>query len=197
MYDFNTRNIEINIHNLVGLDKNPQIEIDEETGENPIEKFDPGFDVLLLIETGNLLSETVALLTYYGVDFAKVKLIGTGEWYVDNIGAEPGLLGAWFVAPNPKLWKNFNKKFFKIYNYEPIRLSSLAHDSLKSIIEIISKNDNLYELNYNDFESTYGFTGIDGDFKFLSDGTVERKLSILEIKEKSFKVEKLAKKKNF
>ena len=197
LYDFNTTNIEKNIQNLVGLDKNPQIEIDEETGENPIEKFDPGFDVLLLIETGNLLSETVALLTYYGVDFAKVKLIGTGEWYVDNIGAEPGLLGAWFVAPNPKLWKNFNKKFFKIYNYEPIRLSSLAHDSLKSIIEIISKNDNLYELNYNDFESTYGFTGIDGDFKFLSDGTVERKLSILEIKEKSFKVEKLAKKKNF
>ena len=197
LYDLNTNDFEKNIQKLVGLDKNPQLEKDEETGENPIEDFDPGFDVLLLIETGNKLRETVALLTYYGVDFKKVKLIGTGEWYIDNIGSEPGLIGAWFVAPNPKLWQNFKKKFYKFYNYEPIRLSSLAHDSLTSVFSIINKNDKFYELNYMDFQNSYGFTGIDGDFKFLSDGTVERKLSILEIKQTSFKVEKIAKKKSF
>ena len=197
LYDLDTNDFEKNIQKLVGLDKNPQLEKDEETGENPIEDFDPGFDVLLLIETGNKLRETVALLTYYGVDFKKVKLIGTGEWYIDNIGSEPGLIGAWFVAPNPKLWKNFKKKFYKFYNYEPIRLSSLAHDSLTSVFSIINKNDKFYELNYMDFQNSYGFTGIDGDFKFLSDGTVERKLSILEIKQNSFKVEKIAKKKSF
>mgnify|MGYP000663358731 CR=1 FL=1 len=197
LYDLDTNDFEKNIQKLVGLDKNPQLEKDEETGENPIEDFDPGFDVLLLIETGNKLRETVALLTYYGVDFKKVKLIGTGEWYIDNIGSEPGLIGAWFVAPNPKLWQNFKKKFYKFYNYEPIRLSSLAHDSLTSIFSIINKNDKFYELNYMDFQNSYGFTGIDGDFKFLSDGTVERKLSILEIKQNSFKVEKVAKKKSF
>jgi len=197
LYDLDTNDFEKNIQKLVGLDKNPQLEKDEETGENPIEDFDPGFDVLLLIETGNKLRETVALLTYYGVDFKKVKLIGTGEWYIDNIGSEPGLIGAWFVAPNPKLWQNFKKKFYKFYNYEPIRLSSLAHDSLTSIFSIINKNDKFYELNYMDFQNSYGFTGIDGDFKFLSDGTVERKLSILEIKQNSFRVEKIAKKKSF
>ena len=197
LYDLGTNDFEKNIQKLVGLDKNPQLEKDEETGENPIEDFDPGFDVLLLIETGNKLRETVALLTYYGVDFKKVKLIGTGEWYIDNIGSEPGLIGAWFVAPNPKLWQNFKKKFYKFYNYEPIRLSSLAHDSLTSVFSIINKNDKFYELNYMDFQNSYGFTGIDGDFKFLSDGTVERKLSILEIKQNSFKVEKIAKKKSF
>ena len=197
LYDLDTNDFEKNIQKLVGLDKNPQLEKDEETGENPIEDFDPGFDVLLLIETGNKLRETVALLTYYGVDFKKVKLIGTGEWHVDNIGSEPGLIGAWFVAPNPKLWQNFKKKFYKFYNYEPIRLSSLAHDSLTSVFSIINKNDKFYELNYMDFQNSYGFTGIDGDFKFLSDGTVERKLSILEIKQNSFKVEKIAKKKSF
>ena len=197
LYDLGTNDFEKNIQKLVGLDKNPQLEKDEETGENPIEDFDPGFDVLLLIETGNKLRETVALLTYYGVDFKKVKLIGTGEWYIDNIGSEPGLIGAWFVAPNPKLWQNFKKKFYKFYNYEPIRLSSLAHDSLTSVFSIINKNDKFYELNYMDFQNSYGFTGIDGDFKFLSDGTVERKLSILEIKQNTFKVEKIAKKKSF
>ena len=197
LYNSNDTELEKNIQNLVGLEKNPQIELDEESGENPLENFDPGFDVLLLVETGNTLREVVALLTYYGVDFSKVKLIGTGEWFVENIGAEPGLLGAWFVAPNPKLWNNFKKKFYKIYGYNPIRLSSLAHDSLISIISIVKKNDNFYELNINDFENSIGFTGIDGDFKFSSDGTVARKLSILEIKEKSFKIEKVANKKNF
>ena len=74
LYDPNFKNFEKNIQNLVGLDKNPKIEIDEETGENPIEDFDPGFDVLLLVESGNKLKETTALLTYYGVDFNKIKL---------------------------------------------------------------------------------------------------------------------------
>ena len=197
LYDTIDNDFEKNIKNLTGLEKNPEIEIDEETGENPIENFDPGFDVLLMIETGNKLKEISALLTYYGIDFQKVKLLGTGEWYVDNIGSEPGLVGAWFVAPTPKLWKNFQKKFYKFYNYEPIRLSSLAHDSLITVFSIVSKNDGIYTINYEDFENSYGFTGIDGDFKFLSDGTVERKLSILEIKQKSFKVEKIAKKNTF
>jgi len=136
-------------------------------------------------------------LTYYGVDFKKVKLIGTGEWYIDNIGSEPGLLGAWFVAPNPNLWQGFKKKFYKLYNYEPIRLSSLAHDSLTTVFSIIDKNEKIYELNYRDFQNSYGYTGIDGEFKFLSNGTVQRKLSILEVKQNSFKVEKFVKKKKF
>ena len=197
LYEPDSKDFEKNIQNLVGLDKNPQIEKDEETGENPIEDFDPGFDVLLLIETGNRLRQTVALLTYYGVDFKKVKLIGTGEWYINNIGAEPGLVGAWFVAPSPVLWKKFKEKFYKLYDYEPIRLSSLAHDSLTAVLSIVKKNDGIKELNYIDFQSSYGFTGIDGNFSFLSNGTVERKLSILEIKQNSFKFEQLAKKKSF
>ena len=197
LYESGTNKFEKNIQNLVGLDKNPQIEKDEETGENPIEDFDPGFDALLLIETGNRLRETVALLTYYGVDFNKVKLMGTGEWHIENIGSEPGLIGAWFVAPSPKLWQNFKKKFYKFYNYKPIRLSSLAHDSLTSIFSIVNKNDGFYEINYDDLQNSYGFSGIDGSFKFLSDGTVERRLSILEIKQKGFKIEKIAKKKSF
>ena len=197
LYDTEGIDFEKEIQKLVGLEKNPQIEKDEDTGENPLENFDPGFDVLLLIETGNRLRQAVALLTYYGVDFQKVKLIGTGEWYIDNIGSEPGLVGAWFVAPNPNLWKNFEKKFYKLYKYEPIRLSSLAHDSITAVFSIVKKNDGIKELNYNDFQNSYGFTGIDGNFRFLSNGTVERKLSILEIKQNSFKIEKLAKKKSF
>ena len=197
LYDSNTTDFEINIQRLVGLDKNPKLEKDEETGENLIETFDPGFDVLLLIETGNKLRQASATLTYYGVDFKKIKLIGTGEWHIDNIGSEPGLLGAWFVAPSPKLWQDFKKKFYKLYNYKPIRLSSLAHDSLTTVFSIIDKNEKIYELSYEDFQNSYGYTGIDGEFKFLSNGSVVRKLSILEVKQNSFKVEKLAKKKKF
>ena len=68
---------------------------------------------------------------------------------------------------------------------------------LTSIFSVVKKNDGIKELNYDDFQTFFGYTGIDGDFKFLSDGTVERKLSILEIKKNSFKVEKLAKKSLF
>ena len=81
LYNPEKNDIEKNIQNLVGLEKNPKIEIDEETGENPLEDFDPGFDVLLLAENGNKLRETSALLTYYGVDFKKV-----GNLFFVNVG---------------------------------------------------------------------------------------------------------------
>ena len=148
--------------------------------------FDPGFDVLLVIESGGNLKHISALLTYYGVDLPKVKLVGTGEWFEKDIGSEPGLVGSWFASPEPKLWNSFEKKFFNLFNYKPVRLSSLAYDSLTTAIKI-SENKETEKFNFKDFQNTYGFTGIDGKFRFNPDGSVQRNLAILEIGNRKFK----------
>ena len=191
LYDPKKKKFEKHIQNLVGLDESPKIEKDQETGENPLDNFDPGFDVLLVIESGPDLKHISALLTYYGVDLPKIKLIGTGEWLEKNIGSEPGLVGAWFASPNPKLWDDFEKKFFNIYKYKPIRLSSLGHDSIIAVTTV-SKLRESQKFLYKDFQNKYGFTGIDGKFRFLPDGTVERNLAIIEIRDKKFKIQKQA-----
>ena len=189
LYDLKKKEFEKHIQNLVNLKKSPKIEIDPETGEDPLIDFDPGFDVLLVIESGGNLKHISALLTYYGVDLPKIKLVGTGEWFEKDIGSEPGLVGSWFVSPEPKLWDSFERKLFNLFNYKPIRLSSLAYDSLTTAIKI-SNNKDKGKLNFADFQNTYGFTGIDGKFRFKSDGTIERNLAVLEIGNKKFKVQK-------
>ena len=186
LYDLKKKEYEKHIQNLVNLKKSPKIEKDPETGEDPLIDFDPGFDVLLVIESGGNLKHISALLTYYGVDLPKVKLVGTGEWFERDIGSEPGLVGSWFASPEPKLWNSFEKKFFNLFNYKPIRLSSLAYDSLTTAIKI-SENKETEKFNFKDFQNTYGFTGIDGKFRFNSDGSVQRNLAILEIGNRKFK----------
>ena len=186
LYDPKKKEFENHVQRLVNLKKSPKIEKDPETGEDPLVDFDPGFDVLLVIESGGNLKHISALLTYYGVDLPKVKLIGTGEWFEKNIGSEPGLVGAWFASPEPKLWENFEDKFFNLFNYQPIRLSSLAYDSLTTVLKL-SKNKETEKFNFKDFQNTYGFTGMDGKFRFTSDGSVERNLAILEISNKKLK----------
>ena len=151
---------------------------------------------MLVIESGPDLKHISALLTYYGVDLPKIKLIGTGEWLEKNIGSEPGLVGAWFASPNPKLWDDFEKKFFNIYKYKPIRLSSLGHDSLLAVTSVSNLRKSQKFL-YKDFQNKYGFAGIDGKFRFLPDGTVERNLAIIEIRDKKFKIQKQANNKFF
>ena len=183
------KEFENHIKKLVNLEKSPKIKKDLETGEDPLIDFDPGFNVLLVIESGGNLKHITALLTYYGVDLPNVKLIGTGEWYEKNIGAEPGLMGAWFASPEPKLWESFEKKFFNFFNYEPIRLSSLAYDSLTTTLKIL-KNKKTEKFKFKDFQNSYGYVGIDGKFRFKSDGSVERNLAILEIGDKKFKIQK-------
>ena len=189
LYDPKKKQFENHIQQLVNLEKSPNIEKDPETGEDPLIDLDPGFDVLLVIESGGNLKHITALLTYYGVDLPNVKLIGTGEWYEKNIGAEPGLMGAWFASPEPKLWESFEKKFFNFFNYEPIRLSSLAYDSLTTTLKIL-KNKKTGKFKFKDFQNSYGYVGIDGKFRFKSDGSVERNLAILEIGDKKFKIQK-------
>ena len=105
---------------------------------------------MLVIESGGILKHISALLTYYGVDLPKVKLIGTGEWFEKNIGSEPGLVGAWFASPEPKLWENFEDKFFNLFNYQPIRLSSLAYDSLTTVLKLNFLNNNFLNNNLID-----------------------------------------------
>ena len=152
--------------------------------------------MLLVIESGPDLKHISALLTYYGVDLPKIKLIGTGEWLEQNIGSEPGLVGAWFASPSPKLWNDYEKKFYNIYKYKPIRLSSLGHDSLLAVV-IVSKLRKSQKFSFKEFQNKYGFAGIDGKFRFHANGTVERNLAIIEIRDKKFKIQKQANKNFF
>jgi branched-chain amino acid transport system substrate-binding protein len=113
---------------------------------------------------------------------ARVQFIGTGQWDYPNIGGEKALIGGWYPAPDPKGWSNFVQRYSKTYGSVPPRLASLAYDAV-SLAVSLSQNAPGQRYDMGQLTRSSGFAGVDGLFRLLPDGTCERGLAILEVRE--------------
>jgi len=135
------------------------------------------FDAVVIPEGGFRLRAMVQLFSFYKIDTAKVKLLGSALWDDPSLAQEPALAGAWFAtAPNDG-WVNFAQRYKSVYGEDPPRRASLAYDAMTIAIALGKTGD------FSDTALTQpnGFTGIDGPLRFRSDGVVERNLAIIEI----------------
>jgi branched-chain amino acid transport system substrate-binding protein len=125
--------------------------------------------------------ETIArLLPQAEIDTAQVKLIGTGGMDYPNAGRDPKLLGAWYPAPDPRGWNDFSQKYAKSYGQAPPRIATLAYDAIGVAIALSGEAEG-QRFTSATLTRASGFAGVDGSFRFLSDGTTERALAILEV----------------
>ena len=172
------------------------------------------YDAVLLPEGGELLGTLAPLLPFYEIDPNKVKFLGTGLWNDPELLREPPLQGAWFAAPPPAVPTAFLNRLQKNFGEAPPRIATLAYDAM-SLVAYLARTPvkpapnkdvaiNLAEgpedraTSGSDLKSGLfsierlmrptGFVGTDGLFRFLSDGTVERSLAVLEINRRGFKV---------
>jgi len=119
------------------------------------------------------------LLPQADIDTQKVKLIGTGGMDYPNAGRDPRLVGAWYPGPDPRGWSDFAQKYAKSYNQSPPRIASLAYDAVSMAIALSSGEGQRFTAAA--LTRASGFTGVDGAFRLLPDGTTERALAILEV----------------
>ncbi len=125
--------------------------------------------------------ETIArLLPQAEIDTGKVKLLGTGGMDYPNAGRDPKLIGAWYPAPDPRGWNDFSQKYAKSYGQAPPRIASLAYDAIGVAIALSAGSDGP-RFSAAALTRASGFTGVDGAFRLLSDGTTDRALAILEV----------------
>lgn len=122
------------------------------------------------------------LLASSDVTSARVQFIGTGQWDYPNAGAEKALVGGWYPAPDPKGWNNFSERYAKTYGDTPPRIASLGYDAV-SLAVSLSQNPQGQRYTPALLTRASGFSGIDGLFRLLPDGTCERGLAILEVRE--------------
>jgi ABC-type branched-subunit amino acid transport system substrate-binding protein len=121
------------------------------------------------------------LLPQAQIDTQKVKLIGTGGMDYPNAGRSPSLVGAWYPGPDPRGWTEFAQKYAKSYGQSPPRIASLAYDAVNMAIALAGGSEGQ---RYAAAAITRpgGFTGVDGTYRLLADGTADRALAILEVK---------------
>jgi branched-chain amino acid transport system substrate-binding protein len=120
------------------------------------------------------------LLPQAQINTRQIKLIGTGGMDYPNAGRDPNLVGAWFPGPDPRGWTDFAQKFAKSYGQSPPRIASLAYDAVSMAIALSGGADG-QRYTQATITRAGGFTGIDGAYRLLPDGTADRSLAILEV----------------
>jgi len=143
------------------------------------------YDAVLLPVGGQTALSISNLLSHFDMPPSRVQRLGTGLFDDDGLATEKSMDGAWFAAPSPKLRKPFEKRYRDLYGQAPQRLSTLAYDA--TALAAVLAHQGIQAQGIPDFSrraitNPNGFSGIDGIFRFRSNGAVERGLAILEYK---------------
>lgn len=137
------------------------------------------YQALVLPAGGALLRRVAPLLPSYGIDPARVRLLGTGLWDDPDLRRIAALHGAWYAGPAPETSKMFYRHFASAYRVRPPRVASLAYDGVALAAALVAKNPDRPFTNQA-IRNWHGFAGIDGLFRFNLDGVAERGLAVIE-----------------
>ena len=165
-----------------------------------VKSIGTGAQAILVPDTAKRMLGLAPLLAYHGNDPNQVKYLGSALWRDPLIGTEPNLLGARFPASSPAAWELFVTRYQQAYGKDPLPIAGLGYDSVALaatlvknvrqglVTETTAAQGQWVGLDRNSITVPTGFAGVDGIFRFLPDGRVERGLAILEVQRGTFPI---------
>jgi hypothetical protein len=147
----------------------------------------PDFDAILLPVGAKNLMTIAPLLAYYDVDPDEVQFLGTAFWADPRLGSEVTLQGGWFAAPPPAMWDEFKVRYEATYKSQPVKVASLAY-AATALAAVLTRRatdaGRAPDFSTAAITQASGFAGMDGIFRFLPNGEIQRGLAVLEMTEK-------------
>jgi ABC-type branched-subunit amino acid transport system substrate-binding protein len=141
----------------------------------------PNKVAVLIPETGVQLRSVGALLrAIANVTPREVRFLGTGAWNDPDVWREPGLYGGSFPAPDPTALQDFEKRYQAIYGEAAPRLASFGYDA-GALAATLAGAD---RLDNGVIQRPQGWSGVNGLFRFQSDGSVERALAVMQLQDR-------------
>jgi ABC-type branched-subunit amino acid transport system substrate-binding protein len=138
----------------------------------------------MLSEGGAKLRQLAPLLPAFQIGPQTVRIVGTGLWANDPaLAQETGLAGSWYAAPDPDKWRTFAERYQSVYGQAPDQRAGLVYDAITLIVALGKAPSGYSGPDYSETALTNvsGFNGVTGVFRLNTDGTVERRLAILEV----------------
>jgi branched-chain amino acid transport system substrate-binding protein len=136
-------------------------------------------DALFIPDGGDAVPAVVQML---GVNSKKIQLLGTGLWDDPRIYAVPALDGGWYAAPDAAGYRAFTGRYRARYHQDPVRTATLAYDAVALVAALVkTQPDPMVRFSPQMLTNPSGFTGIDGLFRFLPNGTNQRGLAVLRV----------------
>ena len=161
------------IPTLVDPRKTKLTERERKILDTPIEeRLD--FDALLIFENGIRLQQLTSLLAYYDVSPKVVPFYGLANWQEIR---DRGLIGGYFAATPVARSEFFNNRYRDLFGAYPPRIAALAYDAVSLVAVLADRN----ALTAHNLVSPTGFNGVNGRFRFKSNGLNERLLDVYQI----------------
>ncbi|MGL4426300.1 MAG: penicillin-binding protein activator [Alphaproteobacteria bacterium] len=134
------------------------------------------FQAILIPEGGKSLEKILATFSQANLSMPSPLFLGTGQWQQSQTASFPYLEQAKIAAPSLEGYNLFQKRFSKVYGAPCPRIATLAYDAITLMKALEQLPGHFSKENLLDAS---GFQGIDGAFRFLPNGQIERGLSIL------------------
>jgi len=137
-------------------------------------------DALFLADDGESVVTTADALTAAGANLKNIQLLGTGLWDNPRVFASPALQGGLYAAPDPAGFRSFSGRYRAKFGADPVRTATLAYDAV-ALVAALAKTQGGQRFSPEVLTNPSGFAGIDGLFRFRSDGSNERGLAVMRV----------------
>jgi ABC-type branched-subunit amino acid transport system substrate-binding protein len=139
-----------------------------------------GADSLFIPDGADAVPQVVQQLEANRVNLKRLQLLGTGLWDDPRIFENPALAGALYAAPESAGFRAFATRYRARYGGDPVRTATLAYDAV-ALVAALVKTQGAQRFSEQTLTGSSGFAGIDGIFRFKSDGTNDRGLAVLKV----------------
>lgn len=137
-------------------------------------------DAIFLPDGGDTVPFLAQIIAAKGVNLNQVKLLGSGQWNDDRFIGETALVGGWYPGPETANFASFSARYAAAFGAEPFPTATLGYDAT-ILAAGLAANFGASAFATSTLTDPNGFRGIDGAFRFLSNGTSQRALAIYEI----------------
>ncbi|CAO4165599.1 penicillin-binding protein activator [Methylorubrum aminovorans] len=139
-------------------------------------------DALFVPDTAEGLLTVAPVLTKVGFSPARVRPLGLALWNDPRVTAQPAFQGARFAAPDMAGFSNFAQRYQARFGAAPPRTASLGYDAVSLTVALVRQYGSQRFADAT-LTNPAGFSGLDGTFRFSSEGVSERTLAVYEIRD--------------
>ena len=148
---------------------------------------DVDFEAVVVPESGDRLKILAPLLLFYDIDPRKVHALGTIDWDTPETWTEPALVGGWYPAPATESHATFETAYREAYGRAAPPRASLGYDAT-ALAVVLARKSERDPFAPEALTAANGFAGVDGIFRLLPNGVVERGLAVKEVGTRSSRI---------
>ena len=136
-------------------------------------------NAIFIPQGGKIPTLVIKTLKQSGVQFNGQQIMGSGQWESVDI-KEPALEGAIFAGAEKSNFAQFSNRYQTKYGAVPTMTAALGYDAVSLAAELVRRKT-IQPFSPAAIQSSAGFTGVTGLFRFKANGRLQRGLVINQI----------------